>query len=361
MKKLRLSFTLLLVVAFITPAICGTAKEIKLNNDIAWVKVADTYRCSVIQAYLNAMNRLKQLAKGEKPGTWCVVLDADETIKSNVQFQADLQASGEDFSSWAWNNWCQRAEATALPGAKEFCARAKELGGKVIIITNRKHPPLKDSTVKNLNKLGIPYDACLFREGPYIRDRSKQMRRADVEAGDIKTLPADKKLPPLKILMRVGDQTHDLYDNKKLRFEDVKDRFGTDLVIIPNPMYGDWARRGVFVKATGTAAAEPQKQSPGTISWEEAMKKIGHDVVVEGRIVNVYAPERGLPKLNFNKPWWEGLTVVIFNKEKFGDLESKYSNKVVRVSGKVSTYTDRRGRETVQIKIDDPSKIQAVK
>lgn len=41
--------------------------------------------------------------------------------------------------------------------------------------------------------------------------------------------------------MRVGDSAHDLYDITKYKFEDVKDRIGKDLIIIPNPMYGSWS------------------------------------------------------------------------------------------------------------------------
>ena len=256
MKQIRYVFAAFLLAGLIAFTVSASAEKVKLTNDIAWVKAADAYKCCVHQAYANAMNRLRKLAKDEKPGTWCVVLDADETVISNVPFQAKLQATGEEYSSDNWNDWCLKAKAKALPGAKEFCKLAKELGGKVIIITNRKQPPLQNATVKNLKEVGIPFDACLLREGPYARDRSKKLRRTDVEKGAVKTLPEGKKLPPLKIVMRVGDQTHDLYEDKKLGFEDVKDRLGTDLVIIPNPMYGDWAWSGVFVEAAGASTKQ---------------------------------------------------------------------------------------------------------
>jgi 5'-nucleotidase (lipoprotein e(P4) family) len=360
MKEVKSAMTALLLILSIAITATGVAKEIKLSNDIAWVKASDAYKCCVQQAYSNAMNRLQELAKGEKPGTWCAVLDADETIISNVQFQAELQASEKNYSSSAWNEWCLREDATALPGAGEFCSLVKELGGKVIIITNRKNPPLKEATEKNITALGIPYDVCLLREGPYQWDRSKEMRRKDVERGDVKTLPEGMKLAPLKILMRVGDQTHDLYNSKKLSFKDVRDRFATDLVIIANPMYGGWSSPGVYMKSPDAPQEQSEKQT-GTITWQEAMNKIGQEVVVEGKIVNVYLPDYGPAKLNFGIPWWKSLTVVIFKREKFGDLKTNYDGKVVRVSGKVATYTDRQGRKSVQIKIDDPSQIQVVK
>jgi predicted secreted acid phosphatase len=54
--------------------------------------------------------------------------------------------------------------------------------------------------------------------------------------------------------MLVGDQAHDLYRHDEKGFEGVKERFGRDLVILPNPMYGDWERGGTFVEAVGAAA-----------------------------------------------------------------------------------------------------------
>lgn len=218
----------------------GTAlAQGKLSNGVAWVSRAAEYKCCVQQAYLGAQRRLHDLVKGEKEGGWCVVLDADETIISNVEFQAELDVKNISYSGVAWDDWCRKERATALPGAKELMALVKKLGGRVIIITNREGD-VRQATIKNLDSLGLPYDACLLREGPYATDRNKTARRADVEKGSVKTLPEGKSLPPLKIIMRVGDQAHDLYDSGKLGFDDVKDRFGRDFVIIPNPMYGSF-------------------------------------------------------------------------------------------------------------------------
>ncbi len=259
MKRNSVRCAAALLAALCALAGAGLAAKIRLSNDIAWVKSSDDYKCCVQQAYYDAGRRLGGLARGEKPGTWCVVFDADETIISNVEFQASLQAQGNGYSGRAWNEWCNKEKATALPGAREFCASIKERGGRVAIITNRQEA-VKKATVRNLDALGFVYDACLFREGPYLQDRNKSMRRADLERGMLKTLPEGKRLPPLKILMLVGDQVHDLYNDDELSFKDVKERFGKDLVIIPNPMYGDWERGGTFIEAAGTASARPAEK-----------------------------------------------------------------------------------------------------
>lgn len=359
MRITRRILAVIALAALCAPAPVCFAGKVKLPNDIAWVYVADTYKCCVQQAYLNAARRLRELAKDEKPGAWCVVLDADETIISNVQFQIDLVAKGVPHSKELWDEWCMKGKATALPGAKEFCALVRELGGKVIIITNRQGP-VKEATLRNLDALGFTYDACLLRDGPYAMDRSKTMRRADVEKGEVKTLPEGKRLPPLKILMLAGDQTHDLYSEKAMGFEDVKERFGRDFVMIPNPMYGDWIREAVYADADVPAAApEVEKAAApaagGVLTPDQAKGKIGEEVVVEGTVVKVHTRERGPDMLNFDKNWREGLSVAVFKKEKFGDLKEKYEGKKIRVKGKVTEY---KGQS--QIKVSELSQIELV-
>ena len=351
MKRfLRLSVVTLSFASVLALSACCHAEKVHLTPDVAWVRASDAYRCCVEQAYLNAMNRLRERAKGMKPGTWCVVLDADETVISNVRFQAELQASGGDFTNEAWTAWCKRGEATLLPGAGEFCSLAKELGGKVIIVTNRKEI-VKDATLKNLTDAGLTYDVCLVREGPYAEDRSKVLRREAIEKGTVATLPEGMTLPPLRILMLCGDQTHDLYKHEE-SFDSVKDRFAADLVIIPNPMYGDWYKSSLaYIESEKPSAEAPAE----AITWKEAMGKVGENVLVEGTIVKVYVPDRGPAKLNFDENWRESLTVAVFGAEKFGDLRSSYLDKKVRVSGKVDKW-----RDSVQIKVSDPSQIQVI-
>lgn len=364
MKKFKLRLVVIGLVLGLALPFYLPAAQIKLPNDIAWVASAAAYKGCVQQAYLNAETRLKKLAASEKPGTWCVVLDADETVISNVGFQKGLVASGSEYSSAAWTAWCKKQEATALPGATEFCALVQKLGGKVIIVTNRKGP-VKYYTSKNLKKVGIPFDLLLVREGPYAQDRSKMLRRGDIEAGDIKTVSAQNKLPPLKIIMRAGDQTHDLYDNQAKKFADVKDRFGLDLIIIPNPMYGDWAHDGVFVEGPASApATETYQTSSGAITWQEAMKKVGQDVVVEAKIVSIYDPEargrKGPTKLNVDRDYKTSLTFVYYPKDRNGEEKGfkpplAYKYKTVRVKGKVSDYKGSK-----QIMIQSPADLQII-
>lgn len=362
MKRFQITQSALVIITLIFPSLSAYAAQNIPGNDILWVRQSEAYECCVYQAYVNGMRRLRELAEGKEPGTWCVVLDADEMVISNVEFQEDFSVAGGKNFTAMWNAWCMRAEAEALPGAREFCELAKELGGRVIIVTNRKNPPLRGATEKNLKAQGIPYDACLLREGPYLNDRAKTMRREDVEKGTVKTLPEGMKLPPLDILMLAGDQTHDLYEHGA-GFDKVKDRFGKDLMIIPNPMYGDWARGGSYKKKAKRNATKGKKAADDTqqpITWQEAMQKVGQEVIVEGTIVDVYIPERGPAKMNFTKPWWKGLVLVVWKKEMYPNLTADYLDKRVRVRGKVTTYTGTKGRTSYQIEINSAGRITVV-
>jgi len=267
--KLLIVIICLLWVGCASQGNLGKNEPVKLGNSVSWVMGADTFRECVFQAYLNAGDRLDKLAKGKEPGTWCVIFDTDETLLNNSLYQAEQQSAGLSYNENTWGKWCDRMEATALPGAVDFCRRVQNLGGKVIVISNRRGD-LMDATTGNLNKVGIPFDACLLKGGSYRSDSSKIARRAAIRNGGVDwdknaaiTNPLGEEFPPLEILMLCGDQAHDLYDPAKLTYQDVKDRFSRELVVIPNPMYGFppvyYDRNGDRVLTGKEAAGSPAK------------------------------------------------------------------------------------------------------
>lgn len=102
--------------------------------------------------------------------------------------------------------------------------------------------------------------------------------------------------------------------------------------------------------------AKPAADAGKALTWKEAMSKVGQEVVVEGTVVNVHTRKgKGPDTLNFDKNWKESLSVAIFNKEKFGDTKAKYTDKKIRVKGKVTEY-----RGAAQIKVKDPSQIEII-
>ncbi len=234
-------FLVLLLLIFITNNLqADECKKIKLNNGTLWVSSSDEYKLCACQAYENATVSLEKMVKDKKPANWCVVMDIDDTILNTVNHIIGLEERGEKYSDEEWIEWYKKNEALPVPGAVEFTQTVKKLGGKVILITNTQ-PQLRELTLNNLKTFGFNYDMCLMKTGSYARDTDKVLRVKDVADGNIKGYPEYGNTGPQNILMRIGDSAHDLYDTTKYKFEDVKDRIGKDLIIIPNPMYGSWS------------------------------------------------------------------------------------------------------------------------
>ena len=215
--------------------------------------------------------------------------------------------------------------------------------------------------------MDFPYDVLLTRGGPYADDREKTMRRADIEKGEIKTLPPGMKLPPLEILMLAGDQIHDIYDHGSFDFAKDGDRFGRDLIIIPNPMYGSWTRPPMYPSSTASSSlsqpAAPEKAAPrsssGPITAEEAKSRVGDRVTVETKVVSFYDPlergGKGPVKLNTGYDYKNSLTIIYFDKEgAYGD-PARFKGRTVRAKGKVGTY-----RDAVQLTVYSPDDLEIV-
>src|SRR5687767_8932814 len=58
-------------------------------DSIRWVRDAAEYRAAVVQVYRVATMHVEAEARTHAAGTWAVVLDADETIISNVTYQQE--------------------------------------------------------------------------------------------------------------------------------------------------------------------------------------------------------------------------------------------------------------------------------
>ena len=165
--------------------------------EIRWVRQAAEYEAAVRQAYLMAEDHVERAAAGRAAGSWGVVLDADETVISNLTYQ--IERAGRPHDEDAWSAWVKRREATALPGAAAFLARVRALGGKIAIVTNRREPVCGDTRAV-FDARGLAYDLMLCRTGP----SDKNPRFDAVQSG---LLPST--LPPLTVVAFVGDNIQD--------------------------------------------------------------------------------------------------------------------------------------------------------
>ncbi len=203
---------------------------------VRWVRSSAEHRAIFLQTYRLATEELERRAAGRAAGSWAVILDADETVLDNAQYQQERARAGLPYTDESWNDWVRREAATALPGAAEFVARVRALGGRAVIVTNR-DASVCEPTRANLRALGIAVDAVLCRE-PGPGDKNPRFRA--VQAGT-----APSPLPPLAVVMWVGDNVGDFPGlSQAIRTQPASAfaEFGRSWIVLPNPMYGSWER-----------------------------------------------------------------------------------------------------------------------
>ncbi len=218
------------------PAPVATAKPAATDPDsIRWVRDAAEYRAAVVQAYRMATTHVEAESRSRTAGSWAVVLDADETIISNLTYQEERARQGLGYTSDSWNAWVKRREATPLPGAAAFLTRVRALGGRIAVVTNRLQSEC-DDTAAVFARYQLTYDAMLCR--PNGGPSDKNPRFEAVAAGQT---PAGTS--PLDVVAFVGDNIQDfpgLGQAVKEKGEAGLAAFGSRFFVLPNPMYGSW-------------------------------------------------------------------------------------------------------------------------
>ena len=224
------------------PTVAGGEATAEMPPGLHWARNSAEIQALYLQIYQEAGEALVDLAADRTPFTWAVVIDADETLIDNSQYQKERALQGLGFTYDSWHEWVRREEATALPGAREFLEAVRGLGGKVAVVTNRSEA-VCGPTESNLRKLRLAFDIVLCKplEGP----SGKALRWQAVEKGT-----ASRSLPPLEIVMWVGDNIEDFPGGSQALaagpegtdpdMRRTLTRFGYDFFILPNPMYGSW-------------------------------------------------------------------------------------------------------------------------
>jgi len=202
---------------------------------VHWWRSSAERTAVFVQTYRWAGERLRELAASERRGTWAVIMDADETALDNSTYQLRRNSQNEGFTAETWAAWVNEQAATATPGAVEFTRLVHELGGRVAIVTNRDDPTCP-ATRDNLRRVNVMADVVLCR---VAGASDKNPRFAAVQSG------TGTGLPPLKVLMWVGDNIQDfpaLTQEVRTRGPQALEPFGRTYVLLPNPMYGSWER-----------------------------------------------------------------------------------------------------------------------
>ena len=186
------------ILLFMLPiSACQNEGDIKLPNDVRWVNQSSEYTSLCEQIYSSAGSVLQnQFECVDRP---VIVMDLDETVLNNAQYQVELFEKSETYNSTSWNTWVNKELATAVPGAKSFILDFKEkYKGLIVFISNR--------------------DAS-----------TEIVRRAEVLGG----VGRMENFGPYNVLAYFGDQTGDFPVDSNFVFSINKFMF-------PNPMYGKW-------------------------------------------------------------------------------------------------------------------------
>jgi 5'-nucleotidase (lipoprotein e(P4) family) len=197
------------------------------------VRRSAEFRALAYQAYALAAGHLRDTVPGLSGVPWGVILDADETVLDNSEYQLGRAAMDSTYTAESWAAWVNEASAPAIPGAVAFTQEVHGMGGRVVIVTNRDEVQC-EPTRDNLERLGVAPDLLLCRPPG---ESGKDLRFERVQRGT-----ASSEVPPLTVVAWIGDNIQDFPGlTQEARGDPATfSAFGDAYFVIPNPMYGSW-------------------------------------------------------------------------------------------------------------------------
>ena len=260
--------TLIASIFVVTCAGCAATPEgHSPGKDLGllWVKHAAEYTAITMQVFKMAELALPGFIEDTSwsalPGQTdaahlptAVILDVDETVVSNVDFQIEYE---RPFANWKLEEWSSRVPPTPIAGVQHFARAAQNAGVTLFFLTNRpceaiegiEDPcPQKQTTLNSIAELGINTDAnhvMLSNERPEW-SREKHVRRELIARSH-------------RVIMLVGDDLQDFIPCVRIKvaapcteaatatsrqqaIELFRKYWGNGWYVLPNPMHGSWTR-----------------------------------------------------------------------------------------------------------------------
>ena len=230
---------------------------------LQWVKRAAEYQAITKQVYRNAEAALPGYVRDkswsampEQTGAEslppAVILDVDETVVSNVDFQLTFE---RPFANYKLDKWSSNYDSLPIAGVKRFVEAARSQGVTVFFVTNRPCEiyegnddpcPQKTTTVDDIREVGIevePEYVMLSGEKPGW-DREKLVRRKVIAETH-------------RVIMLIGDDYGDFVPcvrkkvvapctisatraSREKALETYDKYWGAGWYVLPNPMHGSW-------------------------------------------------------------------------------------------------------------------------
>jgi 5'-nucleotidase (lipoprotein e(P4) family) len=200
---------------------------------LRWMRRSAEYRALTRQTYAVAAARLDDTVPTLTGVAWGVILDADETLLDNSEYERRRATLDSAYTEGSWAEWVNEGAAPEVPGAVAFTRRVHRLGGRVVVVTNRADA-LCRATRRNLVRVGVTADLVLCQP-PGQPDKNPRVRA--VQRGTAST-----RLPPLKIVEWIGDNIQDFPGLTQAVLHDPSafGAFGHTFFVLPNPVYGSW-------------------------------------------------------------------------------------------------------------------------
>ncbi len=237
--------------------------EVRPDIGILWATYSAEYQAISAQTYAQARRDLPRLLADKSwsavPGQSnvedkppAIILDVDETVVSNVEFQASLKG---DYTSLKHYLWSKNRPSIPVRGAAETIEAAREAGVEVFFLTNRPCEvvdgedstcPQLQSTIGDVQEIGVDTDAdhvlLAYQQPGWSKEKS--IRREYIakthrvimlfgdDYGDFVTCTRAKPLSPCTEPATRASRAAalDTYANY----------WGNGWYILPNPMHGSW-------------------------------------------------------------------------------------------------------------------------
>lgn len=200
---------------------------------VNWFQQSGEYQALAHQAF-NSAQRAFDRARAAPGRKKAVVVDLDETMLDNSAYSAWQAQQGQPYDGATWAQWTQAEQAGAVPGAVSFARYVNAHQGTMFYVSNRKQSEYA-ATVANMQKLG--FTGMSEKTVLLSTDTSNKQARFDA----IKQAGYD-------IVVYAGDNLNDFsaatyhQDNAQRRafVSENQNKFGTEFIVLPNPLYGDW-------------------------------------------------------------------------------------------------------------------------
>ena len=255
-----------LAAALFALAACTTTSPTHVpekDMGMLWVKHSADYKALTRQIYRNAEMALPRMIDdtswtalpgqtGAEDLPTAVILDIDDTVVSNIDFQIQFE---RPFTNRKLEMWDREHIAKPVPGVIVFVKAARAAGVTVFYVTNRpceKYPdeyevcPQKQTVIGDLDELGIPAEpefVSLALEQPDWT-REKLVRRQLIGKD-------------YRIIMLIGDDFGDFVPcarkkvvapctaagtraSRAAALEEYAEYWGNGWYILPGPTHGSW-------------------------------------------------------------------------------------------------------------------------